>query len=184
MNISKQAKEFIENREWNKKNGLMPNGLYYTYKDWAGIDTIGIGHANDGRNGAPITYGLSLNEVYNLFDSDLQKFQNIVNNAINVEIPQSLYDGLVAFAYRTGATNSELYNLINLHKLEEAKAFWVDHYISVNGVYSPTMLMVAQKEMKFAFSDISEDVENDYVWGFGIVLFLYLLYIIIKNILK
>lgn len=115
MNISKQGLELIKKFE----------GLHLTaYLDPVGIPTIGYGTII--IEGKPVKMGTTITEELAekyLFD-DVQKFENYVNQLVNVPLSQEQFDALVSFTYNLGPTNlkrSTLLRMLNQGRYEEAQ---------------------------------------------------------------
>jgi len=63
------VRNYIENLEWTGKEGYDSfTGLFYSYDDGAGLDTIGVGHLNVEQFQA-----LNKEAIYSLFERDLQQ---------------------------------------------------------------------------------------------------------------
>lgn len=115
MNISKQGLELIKKFE----------GLHLTaYLDPVGIPTIGYGTII--IDGKPVKMGTTITEEQAekyLFD-DVQKFENYVNQLVNVPLSQEQFDALVSFTYNLGPSNlkrSTLLRILNQGRYEEAQ---------------------------------------------------------------
>lgn len=78
-----------------------------TYKDRAGVLTIGVGHTAGA--GAPVpAKGMKLTpaQAIDLFRRDLAKFERQVDQAVKVPLAQHEFDALVSFHFNTGAIGS------------------------------------------------------------------------------
>mgnify|MGYP003496419754 CR=1 FL=1 len=106
MTISKNGVQFITDREGSRSK---------MYLDSAGLPTIGVGHLltqsenNSGKiNIAGINViwrnGLSANQIAQLLDQDLDRFENAVNKNVLVPLTQNQFDTLVSFAFNVGAS--------------------------------------------------------------------------------
>lgn len=115
MNISTHGLELIKRFE----------GLHLqAYLDPVGIPTIGYGTII--MNGSPVRMGTVITEeqAESLLYSDVQKFENYVNQLVNVPLTQEQFDALVSFTYNLGPTNlkkSTLLRLLNRRMYEEAQ---------------------------------------------------------------
>ena len=111
--IIEEAKELIK-----KEDGLMhmsKEGLAdivqsesittTKYRDSAGVWTIGVGatksEIRDLRTW-PADKKLSLEEVFELLHKGIKKYSKGVREALEVEVSQHMFDGLVSFAYNVG----------------------------------------------------------------------------------
>lgn len=74
------------------------------YKDSVGIWTIGVGHTKAAGEPDPVASGaLTLQQVFDLFFKDVQRYVADVNAALKVKVTQPQFDALVSFHYNTGA---------------------------------------------------------------------------------
>ena len=64
---------------------------------------------------------------------DLKVFETIVARKVTVDLTQNEFDALVAHTYNTGGSSS-LFKLVNERNTEAIKKWWVEKYISANGV--------------------------------------------------
>lgn len=73
------------------------------YKDTAGRWAIGVGH-DMGISASPAMSTITEQKALQLFDNDLKRFEQAVNNAIAPMIPlaQHEYDAMVSFAFNIG----------------------------------------------------------------------------------
>lgn len=94
MNFSKKGRDFLVGLE-GKRNKA--------YKDSQGLWTIGIGHLIKPDEQHLITKTLSDQEVYNLFDEDIKKWENALNKALLVPVSQHEFDALISVLYNIGA---------------------------------------------------------------------------------
>jgi lysozyme len=83
------------------------------YDDGVGVLTIGVGHALTSAeksagtlniSGTPVAYanGITTDQVQGLLASDLQKFEDALNNAIKIDLTQNQFDALVSFCFNIG----------------------------------------------------------------------------------
>ncbi len=103
------------------------------YYDAAGKLTIGVGHLltqselSSGKiliKGEPVKYaaGLSLQEAMDLLAQDLDRFENVVNEHVTVELTQNQFDALTSFCFNVGSgafRDSTLLRLLNQGLYEE-----------------------------------------------------------------
>lgn len=77
-----------------------------SYKDGAGVWTIGYGHTTN-AGGMKVGPGLHITQLQaeQLLDSDLVKFEDRVSNAVKVPLTDNQFAALVSFDYNTGAIN-------------------------------------------------------------------------------
>lgn len=124
---------FIENFEWNGRNGKAADGLFYSYDDGAGIDTIGVGHRNDYDN----YQGITETAVRELFKRDVVSAYDRAVNYLGQDIVSGLsaeqLTAVVSFIYNSGSSPT-LMSLIRDGKNDEADIFWRSHYVSSHGV--------------------------------------------------
>jgi lysozyme len=91
------------------------------YKCPAGVWTIGYGHTGNVKEGQVITQA----HADDLFDKDIQRFVDGVNNAVKVELNQNQFDALVSFAYNCGVgalQKSTLLQFVNKKQFVKASA--------------------------------------------------------------
>ena len=70
-----------------------------SYRDIVGILTIGYGHTGeDVQEDQTITQ----DDAVNLLKKDLNKFEDGVNNLVQVDLNQNQFDALVSFSYNLG----------------------------------------------------------------------------------
>jgi lysozyme len=118
MRISQRGKELLA--EWEGVE-------LKVYKDSAGLPTIGVGHllARDeltsgkisiGGEAVKYANGLTRQQALDLLDQDLDKFEDIVNTSVKVDLVQNQFDALVAFSFNVGANafkSSTLLKILN-----------------------------------------------------------------------
>ena len=68
------------------------------YQCAAGVRTIGYGHTNGVKQGDKITPG----QAEDFLRSDLEKFENAINNLVTAELNQNQFDALVSFVFNIG----------------------------------------------------------------------------------
>lgn len=74
------------------------------YKDSKGLWTIGIGHLITTADGTKYdNVELTLDQVFALFDKDLDKYEARTNEAFKVPVKQHEFDAGVSFDFNTGA---------------------------------------------------------------------------------
>ena len=71
----------------------------YAYEDSGGVLTVGWGHT-----GPDVYPGLQWTQAHadDMFDDDLRKFEEGVNELLRVSVTQDQFDALVSFAYNVG----------------------------------------------------------------------------------
>ena len=82
------------------------------YKDWAGVKTIGWGHAI--KPGECFGIPLTAEQAGALLREDIADFEDAVNRAVSVPLTQSMFDALVCFAFNVGTGNSAMSTLLRL----------------------------------------------------------------------
>ena len=93
MKTSKEGKNIIKMYE-----GFKP----FAYVCPAGVMTIGFGTTR--INGEPVKEGMKIttDEANVLLDEDLFKFEEAINNLVEVELTQNQFDALASFVYNVG----------------------------------------------------------------------------------
>ncbi len=95
----------------------------YPYPDGGGNCTIGWGHRlynDDGCTGWPNhTYGkgITTQTAQEFFDSDIAKFESLINDTITVDITQAQFDALVSYTFNTGDQTNNPYFVKNIPEL-------------------------------------------------------------------
>jgi lysozyme len=71
----------------------------HAYQDTVGVWTIGVGHT-----GPEVHEGLVWTEEQcrQAFATDIERFENAVNDAVTVALQQNQFDALVSFAFNVG----------------------------------------------------------------------------------
>ena len=120
--LSPQGQQVLIDRE----------GLELTaYYDSVGVLTIGVGHTS--AAGLPEVYeGMTITEAeaWVIFAKDTDTFENVVNSAITVPMPQHHFDAFVSICYNLGetqfrsATFVERYNAEDFGGCLEAVLWW------------------------------------------------------------
>jgi lysozyme len=102
MKTSDQGLKLLHGRE-GKRNTA--------YLDSVGVWTIGYGHT-----GPDVHAGLAWTDeqVEAAFAKDLERFEDAVNDAVLVDIPQHAFDALVSFAYNVGVTAFKTSTLVRV----------------------------------------------------------------------
>ncbi|HEY9800490.1 MAG TPA: glycoside hydrolase family protein [Leptolyngbyaceae cyanobacterium] len=95
-------------------------GVYLeAYQDPIGIWTIGIGHTNGVRPGMKITEA----QVEEFLQSDVEKFEIAVNDAVQVSLDPNQFSALVSFSFNLGPRalfQSTLLKLLNQGDIQAA----------------------------------------------------------------
>jgi len=112
LKTSKPGKDLIEKHE-GKINNI--------YIDPVGFATVGIGHLVVAGENFPHT--LTDEQVYQLFDKDIVRFEDAVNKLVKVKLNQNQFDALVSFTFNLGLgalKNSTLLKVLNSGNYKEA----------------------------------------------------------------
>jgi lysozyme len=110
MNISQAGIKLIEKLE---------GCVLHTYKDDAGVPTIGVGHTGGVQPNQTITQA----QADELLRKDLQKFVDRVNKFVKVPVNQNQFDALVIFDFNTGSLGtSTLLQKLNAKDYKGASA--------------------------------------------------------------
>lgn len=121
MAISKNGVQFITEREGSRSK---------MYLDSAGLPTIGVGHLltksenTSGKiniSGVNVVWrnGLTANQIAQLLNQDLDRFENAVNKYVKVPLTQNQFDTLVSFSFNVGIgafSTSTLLKRVNARK--------------------------------------------------------------------
>lgn len=143
MNISVPGIIQIKTFEGLSLKPYFDNGYY----------SIGYGHQiqPDELN---LMAGITQQKADELFLFDLAKYVSAVNEYLEVDVTQAMFDSLVSFAYNIGISgfaNSDLLAAINAQEAPETiKNIWKTNWVT------PSVLAVRRsKEADFAFTDYS-----------------------------
>ena len=103
--LSAKGKEFLI-----KEEGLRTEA----YKDSKGKWTIGVGHTGQ-VDGKPVGPGMKITEAKarQLFDQDVQKFENYVNSVVKVPVTQNMFDAMVSYAFNVGSLGPKFLKKLN-----------------------------------------------------------------------
>ena len=127
------------------------------YKDASGTLTIGWGHTGT-VDGKPIVSGMTITQekADSLFDSDLARFENIVN-AYNSKyhFTSNEFSALVSFAYNVGSIKQLT---ANGTRSKKAIADAMLKYVYSKGVKLNGLVRRRQKERELFLSDSDESV--------------------------
>lgn len=127
------------------------------YKDASGTLTIGWGHTGT-VDGKPIVSGMTITQekADSLFDSDLVRFENIVN-AYNSKyhFTSNEFSALVSFAYNVGSIKQLT---ANGTRSKKAIADAMLKYVYSKGVKLNGLVRRRQKERELFLSDSDESV--------------------------
>lgn len=94
-------------------------GFIYAYKDPVNIPTIGYGHTS----GVFMNQKITMKQVNDFLNQDLNNAANGVKNLVKVEITQNMFDALVSFVFNLGVgrlQSSTLLKKLNAGKYDEA----------------------------------------------------------------
>ena len=77
---------------------------------------------------------------------DIQKFENLVNEKININLNQNQFDALVLHSFNTGGSDT-LFDLINKRESLDKIREWIENtYITANGVILSGLVVRRKKE--------------------------------------
>lgn len=127
------------------------------YKDATGTLTIGWGHTG-AVDGNPIVSGMTITQIKadSLFDSDLIRFENIVNAYISkYNFTSNEFSALVSFAYNVGSIKQLT---ANGTRSKKAIADAMLKYVYSKGVKLNGLVRRRQKERELFLSDSDESV--------------------------
>jgi len=82
---------------------------------------------------------------------DLKVFEVIVARKVTVDLTQNEFDALIAHTYNTGGSNT-LFKLVNEGNTEGIKKWWVEKYITANGVLLRGLVRRRQAELALFLS--------------------------------
>lgn len=130
-----------------------------TYKDQAGLDTIGIGTLIDtAEERAAAADGFTREEAMLFLKKDLVKFENAINSLVKVPLSQNQFDALILLVYNIGVgafSNSRLLKLINARaekkQIEAAWKAW--NKIRKNGVLVVSTGLTNRRAREFGLYD-------------------------------
>lgn len=113
-----------------------------SYKDPAGIWTIGYGHTSAAGN-PKVTRGMSITKAYGdqLLLRDLQQYAKVVDENVKVKLTENQFGALVSFCYNVGPSNfkkSSVLNRVNRKLFDQVPArllLW--NKATVNGRLKP-----------------------------------------------
>ena len=139
-----------------------------SYRDVAGIWTIGYGHT-----GPEVGPGMRISEAQaeDLLQRDLQRFEDGVAEAVTAPITQSQFDALVSLSYNIGvrafqrSTALKRLNKGDFEGAAEAITWW--NKATVNGVKRPVLGLTRRRAAEAAL--FLQDVHDDEVRGGGVV---------------
>ena len=123
MKPSQACIEFI--KEWEKL-------LLVAYLDGGGVWTIGYGHTDYVEPGDTCTE----QEAEEFLRQDVQEAAGAIDDFVDVELTQPMYDALVSWAYNCGreaAKNSTLVRLLNAGQSKEVVAAQLSRWNKDNG---------------------------------------------------
>ncbi len=127
------------------------------YKDATGTLTIGWGHTG-AVDGKPIVYGMTITQekADSLFDSDLARFENIVNAySSKYHFTSNEFSALVSFAYNVGSIKQLT---ANGTRSKKAISDAMLKYVYSKGVKLNGLVRRRQKERELFLSDSDESV--------------------------
>jgi lysozyme len=121
----------------------------------ANVWTIGWGHTGNVKKGQVITQA----QADALFDKDIQRFVDAVNQAVKVEVTQNQFDALVSFAYNCGVgalQKSTLLEYVNKRQFSKAAAEF-DRWTKGKGKVLPGLVRRRDEEQALFLSLVNEE---------------------------
>lgn len=118
-----------------------------------GIATIGFGFTfyPNGKKVKITDKQITREEAFVMFRLIAQKFCDIVNSKIKVNINQHQFNALVSHTYNTGGSNT-LFNLVNNEANKESIVKWfVERYITQNNKVIPGLARRRKEEANLYF---------------------------------
>ncbi len=89
---------------------------------------------------------ISIECAEDLLFHNIQKFENLVNEKINVNISQNQFDAIVLHSFNTGGSDT-LFDLINKRESLEKIREWIENtYITANGIILNGLIDRRKKE--------------------------------------
>lgn len=118
------------------------------YPDEAGYFTIGYGHKI--RKGESFPYGISEPQARLLLKSDLKKAEDIVRNAVKVNLTQGQFDALTSLVFNIGGyaflSSTLLRTLNDGNYMEAAEQILRWNKVRKNGVLRPSTGLITRRE--------------------------------------
>ena len=137
MKISKKGIDMLK-----KFEGLRLQAYFCAGNVW----TIGWGATQFYGNKVKEGDVISIECAEELLFHNIQKFENLVNEKINVNISQNQFDALVLHSFNTGGSDT-LFDLINKRESLEKIREWIEHtYITANGIILNGLIDRRKKE--------------------------------------
>jgi lysozyme len=137
MNLSQKGIELLKYFEGLKLQSYLCPGNVWS-----------IGWGATQINGKKVKEGdvISIEYAEELLIHDIQKFENLVNEKINVDLSQNQFDSLVLHSFNTGGSDT-LFDLINKGEPLEKIREWIEHtYITANGIILNGLIVRRKKE--------------------------------------
>jgi lysozyme len=89
---------------------------------------------------------ISIECAEELLFHDIQKFENLVNEKINIDISQKQFDALVLHSFNTGGSET-LFDMINKREPLEKIREWIENtYITANGKFLNGLIIRRKEE--------------------------------------
>jgi lysozyme len=106
-------------------------------------------------NGKKVKEGALINIEFaeELLFHDIQKFENLVNEKINIYISQNQFDALVLHSFNTGGSDTLFYLVNKRESLEKIKEWIENTYITANGIILNGLIVRRKKESNLYFSN-------------------------------
>ena len=119
----------------------------------AGVWTIGYGSTQISDRSVTPKDVISKEIAEILLKNDLMRFEEIVNERINVTLNQNQFDALVSHTYNTGGSDT-LFELINSKASDFAIRNWIEtRYTTSKGILLPGLLKRRKEEAALYFND-------------------------------
>jgi lysozyme len=144
MRVSNSGLELIKFFEGLRLNAYRCPGNVWT-----------IGYGSTEIEGRKVRSGDAIRseDAERLLRNDLKRFEEIVNQRIQVSLNQNQFDALVSHTYNTGGSDT-LFELINSKSTDFAIRNWIEtRYTTSKGILLPGLLKRRKEEAALYFND-------------------------------